>query len=53
MYLGVSVGFYYLSDSIHFSSEIVQYALNASLFSAFLAIVFLAEKKELRTLLKL
>jgi O-antigen/teichoic acid export membrane protein len=53
MYLAVSVGFYYLSDSIHFSSEIVQYVLNTSLFSAFLAIVFLAEKKELRTLLKL
>ena len=53
MYLSVAIGFYYLSVFLHFSSGILQYGLNISLFSAFLVMVFFAEKNDLRSLLKL
>jgi len=53
MYLGVAIGFYYLSGLVHFSALVMQYALNISLFMAFLVVVYFAEKKELRSLLKL
>ena len=52
MYFGVALGFYYLSRYASISSEILKYLLNISLFSAFLVVVFFAEKKELRSLLK-
>jgi O-antigen/teichoic acid export membrane protein len=53
VYIGISVGFYYLSSFIHFSISIFQYLLNFALFSGFIVIVFFAEKKDLRSLLKL
>ncbi|MDP2337753.1 MAG: oligosaccharide flippase family protein [Bacteroidota bacterium] len=52
MYLAVAVGFYYLSDQVHFSSSLIEYGLNISLFSAFLVVVFFAEKNDIRSLLK-
>ncbi len=52
-YLGISIGFYYLSSWIHFSISIFQYLLNISLFLGFITIVFFVEKKDLRSLLKL
>lgn len=52
MYIAIAIGFYYLSDYIHFSSSIVQYGMNISLFSAFLVVVFFAEKNDIRSLLK-
>jgi O-antigen/teichoic acid export membrane protein len=52
MYLAVAIGFYYLSDLVHFSTSVLQYALNISLFTAFLGVVFYNEKKELGSLLK-
>ena len=52
MYIAVAVGFYYLSGSIHFSSSMVQYGMNISLFATFLAVVFFTEKNDIRSLLK-
>ena len=52
-YLAIAIGFYYLSDWIHFSASIAQYGLNISLFCVFIILVFFAEKNELRRLLKL
>jgi O-antigen/teichoic acid export membrane protein len=52
-YMVLATGFYYLSGWIHFSALIAQYGLNICLFSAFLILVFFAEKNELRRLLKL
>jgi O-antigen/teichoic acid export membrane protein len=52
MYFAVALGFYYLSAFAQFSSEILKYLLNIGLFSSFLVVVFFAEKKELRSLLK-
>jgi O-antigen/teichoic acid export membrane protein len=52
-YLGISVGFYYLSSWAHFSSSFLRYLLNISLFTGFIGIVFFAEKNDLRRLLKL
>jgi O-antigen/teichoic acid export membrane protein len=52
MYITVAVGFYFVSDSVHFSSLLIQYGLNISLFSAFLVVVFFAEKNDIRSLLK-
>ena len=52
LYFGVAVGLYYLSGIIILSTEILKYALNISLFSTFVAIVFLAEKTEIRNFLK-
>ncbi len=52
-YIGISIGFYYLSSWIHFSTSFFQYLLNISLFSGFIVIVFFVEKKDLRSLLKL
>lgn len=52
-YMAIATGFYYISGWLHFSASIAQYGLNISLFSAFLFIVFFAEKNELRRLLKL
>jgi O-antigen/teichoic acid export membrane protein len=53
MYMGIAIGFYYLSSWIHFSITFFRYILNISLFMAFVALVFVAEKKDLRSLLKL
>jgi len=53
LYISVSIGLFYLSGYIHLSSEIQQYGLNIGLFSAFLALVFINEKNDLRSLLKL
>lgn len=53
MYLGISIVLYYLSVWIHFESATVQFLLNFGLFSAFLMLVFFAEKNDLRRLLKL
>jgi O-antigen/teichoic acid export membrane protein len=52
-YLGISIGFYYFSSWIHFSFLFFQYLLNFGLFTVFVVIVFFAEKKDLRSLLKL
>jgi len=52
-YLAIAIGFYYLSGWINFSSTIAQYGLNISLFSAFVILVFFAEKNDLRRILKL
>jgi O-antigen/teichoic acid export membrane protein len=53
LYLSLATGFYYLSGFLHFSSVLLQYSLNISLFTAFLALVFFTEKKDIRSLLKL
>jgi len=52
IYIAISIGFYFLSDSLHFSSLIMKYTLNISLFAAFLVIVFFYEKNDIRSLLK-
>ena len=52
-YFGVAIGLYFLSGNIHFSAFILQYVLNFSLLMVFLVVVFFAEKKDLRSLLKL
>lgn len=51
-YMAIALGFYFASEYAHFQSIVLQYALNVSLFSAFLTIVFFAERKDLRSLLK-
>ena len=53
LYIASASGLYYLSGMVHFQSVIAQYALNMGLFASFFIQVFFAEKKELRTLLKL
>jgi O-antigen/teichoic acid export membrane protein len=51
-YFGVAVCLYFLSETIHFSVSILQYGLNFGLFTAFLVVVFFAEKKEIQILIK-
>jgi len=51
-YFAVAVGLYFISDYVHFSASILQYALSFSLFSAFLVVVFFAEKKEIQSFIK-
>jgi O-antigen/teichoic acid export membrane protein len=53
MYIGVAVGLYYLSIWVQFSSYIMHYALNISLFITFLGLIYFAEKKDIQSLLKL
>jgi O-antigen/teichoic acid export membrane protein len=53
MYLGISIVLYYLSEWIQTSSATLQFLLNFGLFSAFLMLVFFAEKNDVRRLLKL
>src|SRR5665648_572760 len=52
MYIAVAVGFYYLSDYLHFTSSLLEYGLNISLFTAFLVVVFFVEKNDIKSLLK-
>jgi hypothetical protein len=52
LYFAVAIGFYVISGSIHFSAVIIQYTLNISLFTAFLTVVYFAEKKEIQRLIK-
>jgi O-antigen/teichoic acid export membrane protein len=52
LYFSIAVGFYYLSDYLHFSATILQYGLNISLFAVFLIVVFFAEKKEILSFIK-
>lgn len=52
MYLAIATGLYYLSEYLHFSTSVVQYVLNISLFFTFLIIVSVVEKNDLRSLLK-
>jgi O-antigen/teichoic acid export membrane protein len=51
-YFVVASGLYFISGNVHFSGGILKYALNFSLFSAFVVIVYFAEKEELRSLLR-
>lgn len=51
-YFVVALGLYFISGNIHFQYIILRYALNISLFSAFLVVVFFKEKKELKSLLR-
>ena len=53
MYISISIAFYYLSDSIHFTQSFLKYFINITLFTSFLVIVYFAEKKDIRRLLKL
>jgi len=52
LYIGLSIGLYYLSDYIHFSASLLRYGFNIGLFSAFLVVVYLTEKNDIKTLLK-
>jgi O-antigen/teichoic acid export membrane protein len=52
IYLGLSIVLYYLSESVQFSGEMLKYVLNIGLFGAFVGVVFLMEKNDLRTLFK-
>ena len=52
LYFAVAVGFYLISGYMHFLNLIMQYAINISLFAAFLTVVFFAEKKEIQILIK-
>jgi O-antigen/teichoic acid export membrane protein len=52
MYLVFATGLYFVSEFIHFDAVILQYTLNITLFSAFLAVVFFEEKNDLKSLLK-
>jgi O-antigen/teichoic acid export membrane protein len=51
-YFVVAVGFYFLSDFLHFSTSIFKYGLSISLFTAFLVVVYFAEKRDIQSLLK-
>ncbi len=51
-YFAVAVGFYFLSDYLHFSTSIIQYGFNISLFMLFSIVVFFVEKKDIQSLLK-
>lgn len=53
LYLGISIVLYYLSEWIQTGSVTLQFLLNFGLFSAFLMLVFFAEKNDVRRLLKL
>ena len=52
LYFAVAVGLYLLSGIINTTSEILKYGLSASLFAAFLGIVFVAEKNEIQSFIK-
>jgi O-antigen/teichoic acid export membrane protein len=52
LYFALAIAFYFLSGNIHFSTSILQYALNFSLLSGFLVVVFFVEKKDIRSLLR-
>jgi O-antigen/teichoic acid export membrane protein len=52
MYLTIATCMYYFSGFIHFDAVVLQYVLNIGLFTAFLAVVFFAEKNDLKSLLK-
>lgn len=52
-YLGISIALYYLSEWIQTGSATLRFLLNFGLFSAFLMVVFFAEKSDVRRLLKL
>jgi O-antigen/teichoic acid export membrane protein len=51
-YFAVAIGLYFISDYVHFPSSILQYGLNFSLFCAFLVVVYIVEKKEIKTFIK-
>ncbi|HAH24400.1 MAG TPA: hypothetical protein DCL77_11720 [Prolixibacteraceae bacterium] len=51
-YFAVAVGLYFISDDVHLSASFWQYGLNFSLFSAFLVVVYFAEKKEIQSFIK-
>jgi len=53
LYFGVAIGFFYLSENVSLSSEILKYGLNISLFASFLALVFFTEKNEIKSFIKL
>ena len=52
LYFAAAVGLYYISSTINISSEILKYGLNISLFVAFLAVIFFAEKNEIQSFIK-
>lgn len=51
-YMAIAMGMYFVSEYAHFQWAIMQYALNISLFSAFVVLVFFVERKEIQRMLK-
>lgn len=52
LYFAAAVGLYYLSGMINVGSETAKYTINILLFVSFLGLIFVAEKKDIQSLIK-